>query len=288
MAGLGPVLAPMAVASPANLSHLSGPALAGIDGEPWPKGIESATTAPATRKSSARRKSTGPPHPVFVIGAPRSGTSILALAIAQLPPFKLTLDPTWLTNLSSSLHLAFTTVEETETVNDLTIQRIDTDQFAAHFGASAHDLLLRGIDPAVAAPFEDERMKLLRTRVKQTRSRVLAEGDMLAEHGFDLFRLFPHAKFIHVLRDPDEVAAAHQKDRRMLYRSRFVYMDEERAYDRWIDVVQAARDLEIALGAERVMRVDRAKLMANPESVLRTVLDFIDEPFDPVVLRPFA
>jgi hypothetical protein len=288
LAGLGPVLAPMAVTSPANLTHLSGPALAGIDGEAWPKGIEPAMTATEARKSPARRKSAGPPHPVFVIGAPRSGTSILALAIAQLPPFKLTLDPTWLTNLSSSLHLAFTTVEETETVNDLTIQRVDTEQFAAHFGAAAHELLLRGIDPAVAAPFEDERMRLLRTRVKQTRSRVLAEGDMLAEHGFDLFRLFPHAKFIHVLRDPDEVAAAHQKDRRMLYRSRFVYMDEERAYDRWIDVVQAARDLEIALGAERVMRVDRANLLANPESVLRSVLAFIDEPYDPAVLRPFA
>jgi hypothetical protein len=289
-AGLGPILAPMAVTSPATLTHLSGPALLGVDGEAWPKGIELCADTKSPPRTSRRRKTSEPsaPRPVFVIGAPRSGASILALAIAQIPSFKLTLDPTWLTNLSSSLHIAFTSVEETDNVNDLTIQRVDTEQFAAHFGAAAHDLLLRGIDPAISAPFEDERQKLLRTRVEQTRTRVLAEGDNLAEHGFDLYRLFPHAKFIHVLRDPDEVVAAHQKDRRMLYRSRFVFMDEERAYDRWIETVQAARDLEIALGAERVMRVERTSLLADPESVLRSVLTFIDEQYDPAVLRPFA
>jgi hypothetical protein len=280
----------MAVTSPATLSHLSGPALLGVDGEAWPKGVDPAPAADSHRKTPARRKTSAPtaPRPVFVIGAPRSGASILALAIAQIPSFKLTLDPTWLTNLSSSLHIAFTSVEETDNVNDLTIQRVDTEQFAAHFGAAAHELLLRGIDPSISAPFEDERQKLLRTRVKQTRTRVLAESDSLAEHGFDLYRLFPHAKFIHVLRDPDEVVAAHQKDRRMLYRSRFVFMDEERAYDRWIETVQAARDLEIALGAEKVMRVDRSAMLADPESILRHVSTFIDEEYDPAVLRPFA
>jgi len=288
-AGLGPVLAPMAMTSPATLFHISGPALLGVDGQPWPPNVEP-EPEPAKARSTARRKRTAssPPRPVFIIGAPRSGTSILALAIAQLPVFKLTLDPSWLPQLSSALHLAFTSVEENETVDDLHIQRVDTEQFAAHFGAAAHDLLLRGIDPAVAAPFEDERLRQLRTQVARTSTRVLAEGDVLAVHGFDLYRLFPHARFIHVLRNPDEVVAAHQRDRKMLYRTRFVYMDEERAYDRWIESVKAARDLEIALGAEKVMRVDRAALLAEPEPILRRVLAFIDEPYDPVVLRPFA
>ncbi len=288
-AGLGPVLVPMAVTAPATLSHISGPALLGADGRPWPPNVAPAPDSVKTRKSTRRKRATSPqPHPVFIIGAPRSGTSILALAIAQLPVFKLTLDPSWLPNLSSALHLAFASVEETETVDDLHIQRIDTEQFAAHFGAAAHDLLLHGIDPAVAAPFEDERLRQLRTQVERTSTRVLSEGDMLAARGFDLHRLFPHAKFIHVLRDPDEVVAAHQRDRKLLYRTRFVYMDEERAYDRWIESVKAARDLEIALGAEKVMRVDRAALLADPETSLRRVLKFIGEPYDPVVLRPFV
>jgi hypothetical protein len=37
-----------------------------------------------------------------------------------------------------------------------------------------------------------------------------------------------------------------------------------------------------------VMRVDRSALIEDPESVLRAALTFIDEPFDPVVLRPFV
>ncbi|MEZ4529458.1 MAG: sulfotransferase [Thermomicrobiales bacterium] len=289
-AGLGPVLAPMAVTSPPTLTHLSGPALLGIDGRAWPHEVEAGIglEPPAKRSASRRRTTPQPPHPVFVIGPPRSGASILALAIAQLPSFKLSLDPTWLTNLSTALHLAFTSVEESDTINDLEIRRVDTEQFAAHFGVAAHDLILRGIDPNVAAPLDDEYLSQMRTAVKPTQTRIVAEGEKLAQHGFDLYRLFPHAKFIHVLRDPDEVVAAHQKDKRMLYRSRFVYMDEERAYDRWIESVQAARDLEIALGAERVMRVDRAALLSEPEPILRQVLRFIDEPYDPVVLRPFV
>lgn len=288
-AGLGPVLAPMAVTNPVTLAHVSGPALRGLDGHPWPPGTAAAiTTPPARPKPSRRRRAADPPRPVFVIGAPRSGTSILALALAQLPVFKLALDPTWLTTLSTSLHVAFESVEKGETVDDLEIQRIDTEQFAAHFGAAAHELLLHGIDPAVAAPFEDDRLRQLRTTVRETRTRVLAESDRLAEHGFDLHRLFPHAKFIHVLRNPDEVVAAHQKDRRMLYRSRFVYMNEEQAYDRWIEVVQAARDLEIGLGADNVMRVDRAAMMDDPATILRQVAEFVGEPFDPIMLRPFA
>jgi hypothetical protein len=289
-AGLGPILAPMAVTSPPTLAHLSGPALFGVDGQAWPHEVTAGIGLPGgDKRSPARRKSTSqPPRPVFALGAPRSGASIMALAIAQLPSFKLSLDPTWLTNLSAALHLAFTSVEESETVNDLEIQRIDTEQFAAHFGAAAHDLILRGIDPTIAAPFEDERLRQLRTRIKPMQTRIIAEGEKLAQHGFDLYRLFPHARFIHVLRDPDEVVAAHQKDKRMLYRSRFVYLDEERAYDKWIDAVQAARDLEIALGAERVLRVDRAALISDPEAILRQVAAFIDEPFDPVMLRPFV
>ncbi|MCO5222166.1 MAG: sulfotransferase [Thermomicrobiales bacterium] len=289
-ADLGPILAPMAVTSPAVLTHLAGPALLGIDGRSWPNGVDAPLPdlGPVKRASSRRKASGQPPHPVFVIGAPRSGTSILALALAQLPVFKLTLDPTWLTNLSSALHIAFASVEEGDTVNDLEIKRIDTEQFAAHFGAAAHDLLLRGIDPAIAAPFEDERLRQLRTQVKSNATRVLAEGEKLAEHGFDLYRLFPHAKFIHVIRDPDDVVAAHQKDRRMLYRSRFVYMDEERAYDRWIEAVQAARELEIGLGAGKVMRIEQSALIDDPETTLRHVLAFIGEAFDPVILRPFA
>jgi hypothetical protein len=36
------------------------------------------------------------------------------------------------------------------------------------------------------------------------------------------------------------------------------------------------------------MRVDRAAMMADPETTLRRTIAFIDEVYDPIVLRPFA
>ena len=228
------------------------------------------------------------PRPVFVIGAPRSGTSILALAIAQLPGFKLSLDPTWLLQLSTALHVAFTSVDFGDAVTDLEVQQVDTEQFAAHFGASAYEMLLRGVDSAVAPPLETGLASVRSEVDRHAARRVVAEGESLAERAFDLYRIFPHAVFIHVVRDPDEVVASFQKDRRHLYRSRYIQLDEQQAYERWIQSVQGARDLEVALGAEKVMRIDRKDLLATPEPVMRRVLSFIGEPFDPAVLRPFA
>ncbi len=51
-AGLGPILAPMAVTSPVNLTHLSGPALLGVDGQPWPLTVDAGIGMPSAGQES--------------------------------------------------------------------------------------------------------------------------------------------------------------------------------------------------------------------------------------------
>ena len=245
----------------ADGGHLAGqsdPSLrTGAAGRRWPavatRGRCRHRHAGARRRSqpAAARRTAQPPHPVFVIGAPRSGASILALAIAQLPSFKLSLDPTWLTNLSSSLHLAFTSVEESDTVNDLEIQRIDTEQFAAHFGAAAHDLLLRGIDP------NRGRAIRRRTPAPAPHSR---QADPHASRGRRRKAGAARIRSLSPLpaREVHPRAARSGRSRgRAPERPAHALPVPLRLYGRrarlrpWIEAVQAARDLEIALGARK-------------------------------------
>lgn len=288
-AGLGPVLAPMAVTSPVGIEYLSGPPLTGIDGTPWPPSADRSVRFEPIRTSTSRDVEPSiPPRPVFLIGAPRSGTSLLALAIAQLPNLSLILDPNWLPTFAAALHSAFPISGNEDSINDLIVRRIETEEFAAHFGAAAYRLLLDGLDPKTVLhdPSSLEHPETFGNWKGATR--IVAEGSDLASKAYGLYRLFPQARFIHVVRDPDEVVATFQDGRYRLYRSRFVQMDEDNVYDSWIEAVSAARQLESALGADQVMRVERSVLLADPESTLRRVLAFIDEAYAPVVLRPFA
>ena len=92
-----------------------------------------------------------PPRPVFIIGAPRSGMSLLGLAIAQLPNFALVLDPDWLAHLARALHVAFPVPEKEKWANDLIVRQMEPEDFTAHFGVAAHRLLLNGADAATLA-----------------------------------------------------------------------------------------------------------------------------------------
>jgi hypothetical protein len=105
---------------------------------------------------------------------------------------------------------------------------------------------------------------------------------------FALHRLFPHARFIHVLRNPEEVVDSLSIDNSRLYRSRFVHMKRNQAFDLWMDAVKHCREIEEGLGAERVLRVERQDLLADPQRVMNEVLTFLGEPFDPAVIRPFC
>src|SRR5690606_33981228 len=94
--------------------------------------------------------------------------------------------------------------------------------------------------------------------------------------------LFPHARFIHNLRRPDEVATSLEgfdnvgADPQPL----------EAGLRTWIEHSENAWFAERAFGSGRVYRLDFARLGAEPEALMRDVLEFLDEPFHPDCLLP--
>ena len=295
-AGLPPLLMPMAISSPVELTHLSGPALTGSDGTSWPNngsGARSLATAIVSIAESERPTpgDTGTPRPVFVIGAPRSGISMLTTCLGQHSNLTQILDPEWLPGIAESLQRHYEEGLLPRVTSHLAMTGIEPEDFIAHLGASLNSLLLHGPDPDVTPPVPewDAIVAGPLSRSRRQARRWVAGSSELTDGGFGLFRLFPHARFIHIVRNPDEVVASlSDPDGKRLYRSHYVAMEPDRAYEIWMERVEAAYQLERALGAEYVQRVDRQALFSDPEGTLRRCLAFIEEPFERACLRPLV
>jgi hypothetical protein len=101
-----------------------------------------------------------------------------------------------------------------------------------------------------------------------------------------LRKLFPDARFIHIFRDVDAVVRSMLNFHRVAGTQ--LVSDEEDAYKYWLRTVKACVQAEQAYGADVVCRVRYTDLVENPESAMRSLLDFLEEPYDPKCLEPLA
>ena len=216
---------------------------------------------------------TDEPRPVFLIGTHRSGASLLTLSLGQHPNLVQCLETNWFERFAIGLRQSYTTGIMPRSSSQLDVAGIEIEDFFEQFGRTINDLMLRS------------RLYVGRDS-KPTRWIDGSQSNSFAV--FPLLRLFPHAKFIHVLRDAGEVidtlTSAEKKQR---YKSRHILMGERRAADHWLEVVTACVEAERAFGSDTVLRIRRSDLVEEPEPTLRRCLAFLDEPFAPACLRPF-
>lgn len=202
--------------------------------------------------------------PIFVIGPERSGANLLAWSLGQHPALTTGLSTRWLGPFVSDLDRAFdqATVDDRAQLGNAPVTR---ESFLGTFGEAALGLL--GGSAAEGG-----------------RSRMV---DATPDHAFQVFalrRLFPDARFIHVVRDVSSVVRLLlDKDISKLFRT---YHREQKAYEHWLSTVRACLGAERALGSDTFLRILHRDLVADPERILRRCLDFIGEDWHPACLRP--
>ncbi len=214
-------------------------------------------------------------RPIFIVGSGRSGTSILTWCLGQ-PPHIIPLPETnWIGKMTESLASAYNVGTARGRYSHLSAMGVKDDDFYESFGSAINDLVLRHPRrihlpqaKAPASPVEPERWV-----------------DGTPENSFyipGLMRLFPHAKFIHILRDVESVV------RSLMNFSKAGGSDytEESAYRYWLRSVQASVQAERDFGPEKVLRIRYADLLSSPEGVLASCLHFLGEPFYPECLNP--
>jgi hypothetical protein len=105
-------------------------------------------------------------------------------------------------------------------------------------------------------------------------------------HVCGLRKLFPQARFVHVFRDVGAVVCSMVN----FHRTTGIHLvpNEEAAYKYWLRTVKACLKAEEAYSPHVVYRLRYTALVGNPESALRSLLDFLGEPYSAKCLEPLS
>lgn len=230
-------------------------------------------------------------RPIFVVGSPRSGTSILTWCLGHHPNIFPVPESNWMGDFAVNVGVAYQIGAARGDYSILSAMDITADQLSAAFGQTINSLILGHRDRL-------EKNREARC-VEQNLDRRWLEGSSRAvgpkerwvdgtpEYSFHicgLRKLFPQALFVHLLRDVEAVV------RSMINFHRWtgiqLVANEEDAYRYWIRTVRACLLAECAYGPTAVHRVPYRDLIKNPESTMRSLLDFLEEPYAERCLEP--
>ena len=231
--------------------------------------------------------------PIFVVGSPRSGTSILTWCLGQHPNLLPVPESNWMGDFAVNVAVAYQIGAARGDYSILSAMDIRDDELFAALGQSINHLILQ------------HRTDLERKRETRSTELNLDAGWLKAIstaagpkarwvdgtpeyslHICGLRKLFPHALFIHLLRDVRAVV------RSMVHFHRVtgihLVANEEEAYRYWIRTVSACLMAERAYGPNVVRRIRYADLINSPESTMRSLLDFLGEPYTARCLEPLT
>jgi hypothetical protein len=235
-----------------------------------------------------------PARPVFVVGAPRSGTSVLTWSLGQHPSLLALEETNWLARLVVDLGAAYELGRSRGDRSHLGSMGVTADALFEGIGRGVDRLILdhRGRYEALSVEAALREPALVNEGFKLSRSDREAKSrwvDGTPENSFAIFGLrllFPEAKFVHIVRDVGAVVRSMMTFSGLAGQS--IVDSEQLAYDYWLRCVRAALSAEQAFGSRVVLAVRHADLVETPERVLRRCCDFIGERFDPGTLTTLA
>src|SRR5436309_3074104 len=231
--------------------------------------------------------------PIFVLGSPRSGTSILAWCLGHHPNLFPVPESNWMGDFAVNVAVAHQIGSARGSYSILSAMDVRVDEFFAAFGRTINELVVghrRHLE--INRENSNSPSKVNQRWLEATR---MAAGpktrwvDGTPEYSFHicgLRKLFPEARFVHVFRDVDAVV------RSMLnfHRATGIQLvaNEEDAYKYWLRTVRTCVKAEEAYGPHLVYRLRHTALVENPESALRSLFDFLGEPYSAKCLEPLS
>jgi sulfotransferase family protein len=234
--------------------------------------------------------------PIFIVGSPRSGTSILSWCLGQHPNILVQEESNWLGRFAIDVALAYERGTLRGELAQLSAMDVQREEFFALFGKSINKLIL------------DHRGDLELKRLRNHHSAIacgVARGrcwrppstsdtkarwvDGTPEYSFyicGLRKLFPPARFIHVVRDVTSVVRSMLNFHRVMGIQ--LVGNEEEAYSYWLRAVTACVEAEHAYGQDVIYRIHYSGLIEQPELAMRSLLDFLGEPYAAECLEPLV
>ena len=209
-------------------------------------------------------------RPIFIVGCPRSGTTVLRDLLRSHPRLTFPRESGGLAGLYR-LHGDPRSNREA---------RLLASDFLGPYGVREWNLSLRPADLEHGRSFTEVIAPVYEAWARsQGKPRW---GDKTPQHVLAiplLARLFPDSQFVHILRDGRDVALSLAGQ---LWGQKSAYT----AARYWRRCVEAGLEDGRALGAGRYHELTYEDLLATSDPVLRSLCSFLGEDFDPVLLQP--
>jgi hypothetical protein len=242
------------------------------------------------REDSPAKMEDGINKPIFVVGSPRSGTSVLTWCLGKHPNIIPLEESDWPGKLTVDLAVYYQIGTSRGVYSLLSSMDVDKAEFFSVFGESIDDLILR------------HRASLDRKRWRHAAGPTVPNYsfaprydaktrwvDGTPEYSFHicgLRKLFPQALFIHIFRDVTSVVRSMLHFHHLSGQSLVANVQE--AYSYWLRTASSCLLAERAYGPNVVFRVRHSDLVDASEATLRSIFSFLSEPFAPECLEPLA
>ncbi len=189
-------------------------------------------------------------RPIFIIGCPRSGTTLLRLMLDSHPHISCGPESHFLVEFANIIDRHGYRIERFG---------IDRDQWYEK----------------TADFFHNFHMEYAQQRGKQ---RWAEKTPTYTRHLALVNQLFPNCQLIHMIRNGRDVVSSYHK------RWGFLSAMKTAAY-RWQQYITLARDFGRTLPKDRYYELRYEDLVSEPEMILRGVFEFLQEPWVPDVLN---
>lgn len=251
--------------------------------------LESMKTTPAFAQ---------PKRPIFIIGAPRSGTSITTWVLGQLPNVQTMPETSWIASLAGAAYSSYRYGSSRGRYSHLSNVGYELSYFMQRIGES--------VDAIVHDCFEERCRKLygdfrangrlessetgadvpyhIRRNANDPKQRWIDGTPYNTFFIWALSEMFPGAKFIHNFRRPDGVATSLEGFDKFGHAS----VQLEEGLRIWASHTEYAALGEQALGKGRVFRLMFERIAQDPEQLVRELASFLGEEYDDECLIPLG
>jgi hypothetical protein len=230
-------------------------------------------------------------NPIFIVSSGRSGSTILTWCLGQHPNIIPQEESNWLGPFAIDAAIGYSCGTVRGERGQLSANFIRREELLESFGNAINHLLLNHrkqfADPALRqrAGWNPPPFPISRSP-SEPKSRWVDGTPEYSLYICALRKLFPRALFIHLIRDVTDVV------RSLLNffpdgTNRLVD-SEQAAYEYWLRRANACAEAELAYGPQTVYRMRYCDLVGQPEATMRSLLEFLGEPYASECLEPLA
>jgi len=229
--------------------------------------------------------------PIFIVGSPRSGTSILTWCLGRHPNIFPVDESTGIGELALALAVCYQTKMGLGPDSLWSAMNLQRGEFIAAFGETVNELIQsHKIDlerkwwEQTFGPNSPPHDFVAKKSTNFTKTRWVDGTPAYSFHICGLRKLFPNALFIHIIRGVTPVVRSMLNFHRLAGVS--LVANEQEGYDLWFHSVNACLLAERAYGPDVVFRLRYDDLVGQSEASLKALFSFLNEPYAPQCLTP--